>query len=99
MGSIHPSSQISSFNEPTITPQVAIVSGGVEGLLTSPSPPGKYIDSNMGWQNQDDFALDENINVLVVKMFFLNLAHFYVKKKRSIDFACLRKCKFIYCEK
>lgn len=40
MGSMHPSPQISGLNESTHTPQVAIVSGGVESVLTSPSPPG-----------------------------------------------------------
>lgn len=43
LGSMHPSPQISGFTEPTHTPQVAIVSGGVESVLTSPSPPGKLI--------------------------------------------------------
>lgn len=42
LGSMHQTLQHSGFNEQTQTPQVAIVSGGVESVLTSPSPPGKY---------------------------------------------------------
>lgn len=41
LGMMHPSPRLASFAESSVhTPQVAVVSGGVESVLTSPSPPG-----------------------------------------------------------
>lgn len=44
---MHHSPRITSFAESSVhTPQVAVVSGGVESVLTSPSPPGKRKSCN-----------------------------------------------------
>lgn len=40
---MHHSPRMMGFGDSAVhTPQVAVVSGGVESVLTSPSPPGKY---------------------------------------------------------
>lgn len=46
--SVQQSPRLNVFAESSIhTPQVAVVSGGVESVLTSPSPPGNRIASRM----------------------------------------------------